>query len=251
LLELNRIYNMDCLEGMRQIEDKSVKLTFTSPPYNMRTRIRNGQYTIRETSEHFSKKYSVFGDDLSIDDYYHFHKQALIEMMRISKIVFWNIQIVTGSKEAIFKIIGDYNKNLKDIIVWDKGWGQPSMHESVINRGVELILIFESDAMAGRAFRECNFSRGEMEDIWRINRGENIEGNAACFPVGLPSKAITGWSKEGDVVLDPFMGSGTTAIAAIKLGRKFIGFEKEKVYFDAAEKRIKKAQEQGKISEWF
>jgi DNA modification methylase len=57
--------------------------------------------------------------------------------------------------------------------------------------------------------------------------------------------------KENDVVLDPFMGSGTTAIAAIRNGRQFIGFEKEQSYFDAAQIRIKKAQEQGKLDTWF
>ena len=54
------IFNEDCLETMKRLKDKSVDLVVTSPPYNMRTRIRNGEYTTRELSEHFSKKYSHF-----------------------------------------------------------------------------------------------------------------------------------------------------------------------------------------------
>ena len=57
MLEVNNIYNMDCLEGLKLLSDNSVDLVVTSPPYNMRTRIRNGEYTTREKSEHFSKKY--------------------------------------------------------------------------------------------------------------------------------------------------------------------------------------------------
>jgi DNA modification methylase len=70
-------------------------------------------------------------------------------------------------------------------------------------------------------------------------------------PVALCEYLIRTYSNEGDLVLDNCMGSGTTAEACIRSGRQFIGFEKEKTYFDAAQIRIKKAQEQGKIGTWF
>ena len=107
---------MDCLEGLKLLSDNSVDLVVTSPPYNMRTRIRNGEYTTREKSEHFSKKYEHFSDDLTIEEYYDFHKNVLTELLRVSKCVLWNYQIVTGSKEAVFKLIGDFSDKIKDII---------------------------------------------------------------------------------------------------------------------------------------
>ena len=112
-----KLINDDCLIAIQKLANDSIDLIVTSPPYNMRTRVRNGKYTTRETSEHFSKKYKNFHDALSIDDYYTFHKEVINQMLRVSKIIFYNIQIVTGSKEALFKIIGDFNKNIKDIIV--------------------------------------------------------------------------------------------------------------------------------------
>jgi site-specific DNA-methyltransferase (adenine-specific)/modification methylase len=115
------IYNGDCREVMAGFPDNSCGLTVTSPPYNMRTRIRNGEYTTREQTDHFSRKYEHFGDALSPQEYYEFHSHAIREMMRISNTVLWNIQIVTGSKEAVFRMIGDFAKEIKDIIVWDKG----------------------------------------------------------------------------------------------------------------------------------
>ena len=157
------------------MDDLSVDLTFTSPPYNMRTRVRNGKYTTRETGEHFSKKYEDFHDALSIEEYYEFHKNVLTELMRVSKTTIWNIQIVTGSKEAVFKLIGDFNKNIKDIIVWDKGNGQPAMHSGVLNSVVEYLIIFESDAKAGRCFNRSYFDRGTLNNIWRIKRAKSIK----------------------------------------------------------------------------
>jgi site-specific DNA-methyltransferase (adenine-specific)/modification methylase len=224
----------DCLEVMPTLPDDCAACTITSPPYNMRTRIRNGEYTTRENSEHFSKKYAHFGDDLSIDKYYEFHKAAIAEMLRLSPIVFWNIAIVTGSKEAVFQLIGDYRRELKDIIVWDKGWGQPAMHPAVINRGTELILIFERVATAGRAFSQSYFERGAMEDIWRIAGGKNQDEHGAIFPIDIPLKIISNWTRPGDTVLDPFMGTGTVGVACEKLDRKFIGIEISREYYEDA-----------------
>lgn len=232
------IYHGDCLEVMSELQDGLCGLTVTSPPYNMRTRIRNGEYTTREQTAHFCKKYAHFGDDLPIDAYYEFHKNALREMMRVSGTVFWNIQIVTGSKEAVFRIIGDFAKSIKDVIVWDKGHGQPAMHKSVINRATELFLVFEKDASSGRAFSKSFFERGEMPDIWRMGGGENRNGHGATFPKKLAQKAILGWSSLDDVILDPFMGTGTTLIAARDSSRRAIGIEISEEYCEMSAKRL-------------
>src|SRR3990167_10191713 len=114
-MEVNKIYNEDCLETMKRMPDNSIGCIITSPPYNMRLRIRNGEYTQREMGAHFSKKYTDFADALPMEEYYKLHSQVLKEMLRVSPIVFWNIQIVTGSKEGIFKIIGDFAKEITDI----------------------------------------------------------------------------------------------------------------------------------------
>lgn len=240
-----RLFHGDCLEIMPKIE--SVDLIITSPPYNMRTRIRNGEYTTREQCDHFSKKYKYFDDALSIDDYYSFHKKALLEMLRLSPIVFWNIQIVTGSKEAIFKIIGDFNKEIKDIIVWDKGHGQPAMHEGVLNRGYELILILERNAKAGRCFDKSFFNRGEMQDLWRIGKGKSYKENNACFPLWMVMKILNGWSWPGAVILDPFFGAGTVGEACERLNRKWVGIELTKECCELSAKRIESETQQLKL----
>lgn len=235
---INLIHD-DCLNTLSNIKSSSVDLVLTSPPYNMRTRVRNGKYTTREKSEHFSKKYKSFDDALSIDDYYFFHKKVIAELLRVSSLIIYNIQIVTGSKEAIFQIIGDYKKQLKDIAVWDKGHGQPSMHDGVLNRATELLLFLEPNAKAGRAFNKYNFNRGELSDIWRIQRERSVDKNhSATMPLKLAEMAILNFSNKNETVLDPFMGTGTTGVVCKQNNRNFIGIELSKDYYDIAKNRI-------------
>jgi DNA modification methylase len=240
-LPINTIVCGNCLDVMKGWPDKSVDLVFYSPPYNMRTRIRNGQYTTREQCESgFSNKYKYFNDALSIQQYFDLHFTCIGRLLDIAPLVFINIQIVTGSKEAWFRLIGEYAGYIKDIIVWDKGEGQPAMHDAVINRGYELIILLEAPITAGRAFNRKHFSRGTMPDIWRCGRGGNgeQEGHSATFPVSLPQRAISGWTKDCDIILDPFCGSGTTCVAAKMLGRRYIGIDISPEYCKIAQERL-------------
>jgi site-specific DNA-methyltransferase (adenine-specific) len=227
----------DCMDVIPTLG--KVDIVITSPPYNMRTRIRNGKYTEKEKSEHFSKKYSDFHDAHSIDEYLEIHSKIIHDISKIASLAFVNIQIVTGSKEAWFKIIGEHFKSLKDIIVWDKGHAQPAMHPSVINRQTELILCFDFSNTAGRSFSKCRFERGKMSDLFRYNSNQTpVDGHSATFPLSLVQKIIDGWTDVGDMVLDPFMGSGTTGVACVKMQRKFIGIEISEKYFKYSCERI-------------
>ena len=235
---LNLIHG-DCLEVMKTIHDASIDLTITSPPYNMRTRVRNGKYTTKEKSEHFSKKYEHFDDALPINEFYEFHSKVLNELLRVSKIVCYNFQIVTGSKEAFFKMIGDFNKQIKDIIIWDKNTGQPAMHSNILNSCYEFILIMENDNIAGRHITNAKFKRGEMNNILRVKRGKKVHGShGAVFPEDLVKELILAFSEEHNVILDPFMGTGTTGVVAKQLNREFIGIELTKEYLNIATIRI-------------
>jgi site-specific DNA-methyltransferase (adenine-specific)/modification methylase len=224
---------------MKTLPDDSIDLTITSPPYNMRTRVRNGKYTTREKSEHFSKKYEHFDDALPINEFYEFHSKVLNELLRVSKIVCYNFQIVTGSKEAFFKMIGDFNKQIKDIIIWDKNTGQPAMHSNILNSCYEFILIMENDSIAGRHITNAKFKRGEMNNILRVKRGKKVHGShGAVFPEDLVKELILAFSNEYHTILDPFMGTGTTGVVAKQLNRKFIGIELTKEYLNIATARI-------------
>ena len=226
IMQIDIIYNECCLDTMKRLQDQSVHLCVTSPPYNMRLRVRNGKYTTREKADHFSKKYEHFSDDLPIGEYFEFHVSVISELLRVCKTVVWNIGIVTGSKEAGFKIIGRFSENIKDVVVWDKGHGEPAMHEGVINRATEIILIMESGASPGRALSNYNFKRGEIDDIWRVKRPKTSKKikkkHRATMPETLAGMAINYFSRPGEIVFDPFGGVGTTGVVAKKYDRKFI-----------------------------
>ena len=239
-IELNTIYNEDCLDTMARMPDNFVDLVFTSPPYNMNLRIRNGKYCSRQIVKEFSTKYNGFDDNLPIDDFYRVHSKILDELLRVSKIVFYNIQIVTGSKLAFFKMIGDKADKLKDIIVWDKNHGQPAMQANVLNRRTELILVFEKENAMSRKFSQATFERGTLTDIWQISRGKKVNKNhGATFPVELANKVVSNFSVAGNIIYDPFMGSGTTALAAKMHNCNYIGSEISKEYYDFAVDRLK------------
>jgi len=239
-MKLNKIYNENCLTTLKNMKDNSIDLVVTSPPYNMNLRIRKGLYCSRQIVKEISTKYTEFDDNLPIDEYNKVHTEVLKELLRVSDLIFYNIQIVTGSKRSIFKMIGEFANNLKDIIIWDKGYGQPALQNQVLNRRTELILVFEKDYPISRQFRKRGtFKRGTLDDIWKIKRERSKEkGHGAVFPQELVAKILENFSKEGDVIYDPFMGTGTTALVARRFNRKFIGSEISEKYIEIANQRI-------------
>ena len=237
---MRNLFNENCLKTLSRLSDNSIDLVITSPPYNMNLRIRKGEYCSRQIVKELSTKYEEFSDNMPITEYNKFHSEVLRELLRVSNLVFYNIQIVTGSKRSIFKMIGEFSEQLKDIIVWDKGHGQPSMQEQVLNRQSELILVFEKDYPISRQFRSATFKRGTLNDIWNIKREYKkiIKGHNAVFPEKLVEIILNNFSKQGDTIYDPFLGTGTTAAVAKKLGRNYMGSEISKKYFDIASERV-------------
>ena len=240
-IELNKIYNESCLTTLSKLEDNSIDVVITSPPYNMNLRIRKGEYCSRQIVKEISTKYEGFADNLPIEEYNKFHSEVLRELLRVSNLVFYNVQIVTGSKRSIFKMIGDFSQNLKDIIIWDKGYAEPAIQEQVLNRQSELILVFEKDYPISRQFKSAVFKRGTLGDVWKIGRDrkkERGQNHGAVFPEELIKTIIENFSKKNDVIYDPFLGTGTTAVVAKKLERKYLGSELLKTYYNISKKRL-------------
>ena len=113
------------------------------------------------------------------------------------------------------------------------------MHEMVLNSCYEMILILEDNGKIGRVIENAQFKRGEMNNIIRTGKPQKIVGtHGASFPESLVSKLIKAFSKEGDLIYDPFMGTGTTAVAAKRFNRNWIGSEITEEYCKIANTRI-------------
>lgn len=212
-IPLNTIQCRDCLEGMREMPDKSVDLVLTDPPYG----IGECYTSYDDTQENLKDLIS----------------KAMPEILRVSKVAL----ITTGTKNIYLYPKPDW------VLAWVSSagvgcgpWGfccwQP-------------ILAYGKDPYLKNGM-------GSRPDIFQSNEPAPKTNHPCPKPVSLWSEILMRGSVfESDIILDPFIGSGTTAIAAIRNGRKFIGFEKEPSYFEKAEIRINKAKGQGKISAWF
>jgi DNA modification methylase len=227
MIELNKLYNDDCLNIMFQMSDNFCDLIVTSPPYNF------------DAGGNKMNKYKkLFKDNLSQEQYFDWSVKVLKECMRVSKLVCWNIQLLAGNKEALLKYIGYFCKEIKEVLIWDKQYSKPTANEKVFKSEFEFILLFDKNG-GGRKIEQAQFNRGTVANVIRQNKNKNQQDNHfAVFPDAIPAKLINYLSKEGDVIFDPFLGIGTTCLNAVKYNRKFIGCELIKEYFDIAEKRI-------------
>lgn len=233
----------DCLELMKSIPDNSVELVFTSPPYNMNLRVHSGRYMSNSKWKCGENKYSQFSDDLTLDEYFEFNKSVINELLRVSDLVFYNIQIVTGNKPAIFRLMGEFHDKIKELIVWDKVNAQPAMYKGVLNSQFELILVFQNSKPYNRSFDYHDFERGTVSNLWSIKRGKkHHKSHAAVFPTELSDTVISNFSKPNDTILDPFMGTGSSGVSAKKINRNFIGIELDPDYFKIAQDRINSAK---------
>lgn len=223
----------NCLEVLQTLSDDSVNLVLTSPPYNMNLRIRNGKYCSRQIVKEISTKYDGFDDNLPMEDYYKFNVDVIDQLLRVCDgPIFYNVQFLTGNKPALFKIIGKYAEQMKEFIIWDKLHGQPAIGEGVMNSQFEVLLVLDKNSAISRQFSQATFDRGTLSNLWAIRREKpKYKDHGATFPSKLVDTVISNFSKEGDVVLDPFMGTGSSGIGAKKLGRKYIGIELIEKYY--------------------
>ena len=234
----------DALKKLKLMKDDSVHHCITSPPYNMNLRVRNNKYVSRQVVPEISTKYSNFSDNLGMNDYYNFTKKTLNELLRISKkYIFYNVQFITGNKRALFKIIGEFCEYIKEIIIWNKGYGQPSIAEGVLNSQFEVILILtknKNNSMQ-RQFKDANFLRGTLSNVWYIKRGRSkVANHSAVFPNKLIEIIVDNFTKKDDLILDPFMGTGTSGIISLKKGRRYLGIELVEEYYKFSKKELDK-----------
>ena len=250
-----RLCNDDCLVAMRDIPAGSVDLTVTSPPYdNLRT--YNGTLEWGE----------------------HVWKPVLESLFRVTKtggVVVWivNDATIKGSetgtsfRQALYaKEIGF---NLHDTMIYSKS-SQPRQNGMRYEQQFEYMFIFsrsqpksrnlikEPSKNAGKTVKRTCRDNGQdtltqtentvaptktIGNVWYYGTKHNSTTHPAVFPLSLAQDHILSWSNENDIVLDPFLGSGTTGVACMNLNRRFIGIEKDATYYELAKKRIAEAKE--------
>lgn len=225
---------------MTAIPDRSVHLMVTSPPYNV------------------TKSYDA---DLSLQEYLELLEDVFRETFRV--LVHGGRACVNvanvGRKpyiplsDHVSRIMQDIGFLMRGEIIWNKGagagvsmaWGSFRSASNPVLRDVhEYILVFSKGDFGreGRN-RESSISREDFmewtKSVWTMpTESARKVGHPAPFPVELPRRLIELYTFKGDVVLDPFMGSGSSAVAAVMNGRRYIGFELQAEYADLCRRRI-------------
>jgi len=212
MIELDKIYNMDCLEGMKMIPDGTVDCIVTDIPYDVVNRADNGLRNL----------------DKEDADIATFDLKTLTE--RLCDTTKGSVYMFCGSEQLSIIRATMVEKGLTTrVIVWEKTNPSPMNGQYMWLSGVELCVYGKK--------KGATFNLHCKNTVLRYPCGKH-EIHPTQKPIELMRDLILASSNEGDTILDPFMGSGTTAIAAIRERRNFIGFELNKEYYDKALKRI-------------
>lgn len=241
MLELNKIYNIDCLEGLKQLDDNSIDLIITSPPYNKAG--FNGVH--KKAANDIWNKTINYNSDVNVDnmnetEYQKWQIDILNECFRVLKpngSMFYNHKLRVRKNTASFPLewISKSNFIFRQMIVWDR-CSSPNLDKCRYIPSTELIfwLIKEPKNPKFKRLDDINFST----EVWRFAPEKN-NSHPAPFPIELPDNIIPCVSQgETITVLDPFMGSGTVALSAIKHNCNYIGFEKFEEYINQANERL-------------
>ena len=237
-MELNKIYNDDCLEGMKKIEDNSVDLIITDPPYeHVKGGMKSKKYNVGtwKSDSYMNEKMS----DFKKEDIFNFLDVSITKMKKVNMYIFC-------SKLQLAHYFDYLNKNKKlkyDLLVWDKSSddGKYSMKSSkFFTQDIEYIIrIYESGVSLNKVWNEER-TKSDSRYYMKRQKFKQPKGKHGTMkPVELIERFIELSSNENDIVLDPFMGSGTTAIACLNTNRNYIGFELDKKYCELANSRIK------------
>ena len=246
-LTFNEIYNIDCIEGMKHLESNSVDLTITDPPFAIDFKAKRSNYNRKE--DRVLKGYNEISDD----KYLNFTIKWMKEVYRVLKDS-GSMYVFSGwtNLKDILIAIDEVGLVTVNHIIWKYQFGVVTKRKFVTSH-YHCLYVCKDDTKRkffpyvrfGKAEKDeqgRNLRYKDMEDVWIINR-EYWTGDLKT-PTKLPAELITKIlrysSEEGDVVLDPFLGSGQVAVVSKMMKRQYIGFEIVKDYYEFAKERLEK-----------
>ena len=253
--EINKIYTENCLDTMARMEDNFIDLTVTSPPYDG-LRTYNG----------YSFDFESVAKEL-----FRITKDGGVVVWIVNDATIKGSETGTSFKQALYFM--EMGFNLHDTMIFQKTNPIPQIYRKRYNGIFEYMFVFSKGPVKthnpikidclhaglelnGTTYK--NYSKGEQKrgkmakpvkkqkikgNIWEYVVGKKAEdqeakGHPAPFPMALARDHINSWTNEGDLVLDPMNGSGTTCLSALQLGRNYIGSEISKDYVEIANKRL-------------
>ena len=267
-VELNHVYKMDCIEGMTSLPDNSVDLIIADPPYNLS---KGGNWSwdnsvvLKGLGGNWNKVMESW-DAMPLEEYWKFTLAWISEAKRILKPsgsmwifgTYHNIGIINVVCQMLeIEIINE--------VVWFKRNSFPNLSGRRLTASHETLLWCHSGGKKRQYYFDYDYSKNgvfesdlikkpgkQMRTVWDVpNNKTKVELKFGKHPTQKPLRLlerIVGLtSKEGDLVLTPFCGSGSECVAAKVAGRDYIGFEIEDEYVELAEKRLENAERGSKL----
>lgn len=242
-IQLDTIYNQDCLQFMKTVPDEFMDLIITSPPYNLANSTGNWMSNAKGSrweKANIREGYEEHTDNMPHEEYVAWQRSCLHEMIRILKpngAIFYNHKwrVQGGLLQDRNDILHDFP--VRQIIIWKRSGGI-NFNDSYFVPTYEVIY------MICKPKFKLLPTANRLGDIWEVPE-ERSNSHPAPFPVSIPERCIM--STDAQLIYDPFMGSGSTAIASINQKRFFIGTDTSKKYCELATKRIQEHMSQKKL----
>ena len=231
---LNQIHQGDCIQLLEEMPAESIDIVVTSPPYNIKNSsggFWNSSSFKWPNSRLLHEGYSGHDDYMQHDDYVDWQRAVLSNLMRVLKptgAIFYNHKwrVQKGVLQDRADIVSGFP--VRQVIIWQRKGGI-NFNPGYFLPTYEVVYMIAKPAF--KLLEKANV----IGDVWSITQDRG-NPHPASFPIELPKRCIE--SSPGPVVLDPFIGSGTTAIAAMIAGRDWIGIDNSEEYCDMARKRI-------------
>lgn len=233
-MELNKIYNMDCLKGMREMPDNCVDLVVTDPPYVIET---SGAGIYKQADKQYVKELNDMKNGFSTE--------VLDELCRIMKKI--NIYFFCSQKQII-PLLDYFVKGKKcnwNLLTWHKTNPVPACGNKYLT-DTEFILFFREKGVKIYGTFNTKFTY-YVTPLNQIDKKKY--GHPTIKPTNIVKNLIVNSSLENGIIFDPFMGSGTTAVAAIECGRNFIGYELNPDYYEICNQRIEETYKGDVVNE--
>ena len=220
------LFNGDSFEVLKDIPDNSIDLVVIDPPYLFQDNGGGGAFGYKKKGYHTELENIKDGFDFTLLD-------SLERVMKKTNIY------IFANKDLLFNLITHYKEKKKnlDLLTWTKTNPVPACGNKYLSDTEYILFVREKGV---KVYGEYKTKRKNYTSPLNI-KDKNLYGHPTCKPVELLEKFIFNSSKEGEVVLDCFMGSGSTGVACKNLKRKFVGIELDKEYFKICKSRIKKA----------
>ncbi len=240
---INKIVCGDVLEVMAEMPNECIDLVITSPPYNLKNSTGNGMKDGRGgkwSKAALISGYTDHGDNMPHKEYVGWQRKCLAEMMRVVKedgAIFYNHKwrVQNGLLQDRHDIVESFP--VRQIIIWKRKGGIN------FNKGY-FLPTYEVIYLIAKPKFKLSPKANAFGDVWELTQ-EMKNAHPAPFPVSLINRIVS--STNAQIILDPFMGSGTTGVAAKALGRNYIGIEISPQYCKMARDRIEGANPQKEL----